>query len=435
MSARTWVNWARNQTARPTDIARPASVYDVVELVTRAAAQGRRVKPVGTGHSFTGIAVAPDIQVDMRRLSGITGLDTERRLVTLGAGTPLWRLSQLLTELGLALENMGDIDRQTISGAISTGTHGTGLAFGGLATQVAGLTLVSGNGEVIRIDDEHNPELLPAARIGLGALGIITEVTLRCVPGFAIHAVEKPEPLAPVLDNLDERVTSADHFEFYWFPHTATALTKSNTRMPGETATRGAGRLSKRITEEVVENGALGALCVIGTALPSVIPALNNAAVRLMGERVHVQQSNRVFATQRRIRFREMEYAIPYEALPEAFAEVRRLIDRRGWRIGLPIEVRMSAADDNWLSTAYGRATAYLAFHRYFREDPSDYFAAMETVMVGHGGRPHWGKMHNRTAADLRAGYPRFDDFVALRERLDPERTFDNDYLRSVLGE
>ena len=431
----TWTNWGRCETAHPTEVLRPTTVQAVCDAVIRATATGRLIKVVGSGHSFTGIAVAPDIQLDLGALAGVLDVDRERKRVTVGGGTPLWQLTRLLARHGLALENMGDIDRQTISGAISTGTHGTGLAFGGLATQVVGLTLVSGTGELVRIDEEQSSEWLPAARVGLGALGIIVEVTLQCVPGFAIHAIERVEPVDDVVATFDERCTHTDHFEFYWFPHTDTAFTKANIRLPAYTPLESTNRVSQWIEEELLENGVLGAICAAGSALPAAVPSLNRTVTRFLSDREHTQRSDRVFTSPRRVRFREMEYAVPYESMGAAFDEVRSLIAERGWRISFPIEVRAAADDENWLSTAYGRRSAYIAVHRYVRDDPTEYFAAVEQIMRRHDGRPHWGKMHNRTAADLRDSYPRFDGFLAVREKLDPRRTFANDYLHRVLGE
>ena len=431
----SWTNWGRCETAEPTEVLRPTTVQAVCDAIIRARATGRLIKVVGSGHSFTGIAVAPDIQLDLGALTGVLDVDRERKRVTVGGGTPLWQLTRLLARHGLALENMGDIDRQTISGAISTGTHGTGLAFGGLATQVVGLTLVSGTGELVRIDEEQSSEWLPAARVGLGALGIIVEVTLQCVPGFAIHAIERVEPVDDVVATFDERCTHTDHFEFYWFPHTDTAFTKANIRLPAYTPLESTNRVSQWIEEELLENGVLGAICAAGSALPAAVPTLNRTVTRFLSDREHTQRSDRVFTSPRRVRFREMEYAVPYESMGAAFDEVRNLIAERGWRISFPIEVRAAADDENWLSTAYGRRSAYIAVHRYVRDDPTEYFAAVEQIMRRYDGRPHWGKMHNRTAADLRDSYPRFDDFLAVREKLDPRRTFANDYLHRVLGE
>lgn len=433
-SGAVWRNWARTESVRPKRVERPATAGAVQRAVAAAAASGLRVKPVGSGHSFTGIAVAPDVQLDLTDLSGVIDADVATGRVTFAAGTRLHELPRLLAPYGLALPNMGDIDKQTIAGATSTGTHGTGLAFGGLATQIVGAKLVDGAGELITVSESERPELLPAVRLGLGALGVLVEVTLQLVPRFVLHAVEKPEPLDAVIDGWLERVRGADHFDLYWFPHTESALAKTNTRLPGDASRKPLGRLARWVDDELLANGAYRAICGLGTVAPAVTPFFARQVDKFTGDRDFTDFSPAVFTTNRTVRFREMEYAVPLAVVPEALREVRSLIERRGWRISFPIEVRAAASDDNWLSTAYGRETGYLAVHRYFREDPREYFAAVEQIMAGLGGRPHWGKLHSRTAADLREVYPRFDDFLLVRDELDPERRFANPYLERVLG-
>ena len=434
-SGATWRNWARTEAVRPLRIERPATAGAVQRAVVAAAASGLPIKPVGSGHSFTGIAVAPGVQLDLTDLSGVIGADVSTGRVTLAAGTPLHRLPHLLAPYGLALPNMGDIDRQTIAGATSTGTHGTGLGFGGLATQVVGAKLVTGTGDLLTVSDTQRPDLLPAVRLGLGALGVLVELTLQLVPRYVLHAVERPEPLDDVLDGWADRVQGADHFEFYWFPHTGSALTKTNTRLPGDAPRKPLGRISRWVDDELLANGAYRAVCAVGRAAPGTTPRLARLVERLSGSRDFTDFSPAVFTTHRSVRFREMEYAVPLEAVPDAFREVRALIERKGWRISFPIEVRAAASDENWLSTAYGRDTGYLAVHRYFREDHREYFADVEAIMRSYEGRPHWGKLHTQGAETLRDAYPRFDDFLRVRDELDPERRFANAYLDRVLGE
>ncbi|MDQ1575436.1 MAG: L-gulono,4-lactone dehydrogenase [Microbacteriaceae bacterium] len=429
-----WRNWARSEKVRPVRVERPSSVGAVQRAVVAAARQGLRVKAVGASHSFSGVAVAPDVQLDLDAIEGVLAVDVETRRVTLAAGTKLHQLHALLRPHGLALANMGDIDRQTIAGATSTGTHGTGGRFGGLATQIVALTLVTASGELLTVSETENAELLPAARVGLGALGVLVDLTIQCVPAFLLRAVDRPEPLEPVLDSYLERSADADHFEFYWFPHTETALTKTNTRLPIDAERRPLSRVGRWVDDEFLANGLYRGVCAVGTVLPGVIPAVSRFAQRLTGHRDVTDVSPRVFVTNRSVRFRELEYALPREVVPEALRAVKQLIEKRGWRISFPIEVRSAAADDNWLSTAYGRETGYIAVHRYFRERPDEYFRAVEEIMIAHEGRPHWGKMHYRDAASLRGVYPRFDEFLAARDRLDPDRLFGNPYLEKVLG-
>jgi FAD-linked oxidoreductase len=429
-----WHNWARTEKVRPLRVERPRTTAAVQRAVRAAAGSGIPIKAVGAGHSFTGIAVAPGIQLELEDLTGIVGEPTTDGLVTFLAGTRLHEIPRLLAPYGLAMENLGDIDAQSISGAISTGTHGTGVGFTGIAGQVRGVVLVTATGDLLEVNQDLSPELLPAVALGLGALGILAEVTVQCVPRFVLQAVERPEPLDSVLGTALERAAAADHFEFYWFPHTKTALTKTNTRLPGSTRRKPLNPVSRFIDDTVLANGLYRVTCAAGVVMPPVIPRVNRLADKLTGNRSFTDLSHRVFTTKRTVRFREMEYGIPAEHVPAAVREIEELIQRKGWRISFPIEVRFAAADDLWLSTAHGRATGYIAVHRYYRERPTAYFAAVESILRAYGGRPHWGKMHTQDAAELGTLYPRFDDFVAVRDRLDPRRLFANPYMERVLG-
>ncbi|KNY07556.1 D-arabinono-1,4-lactone oxidase [Microbacterium sp. GCS4] len=430
----TWQNWGRSAQVKPLRVERPRSPEGVQRAVQAAVAQGLGIKAVGAGHSFTGIAIAPGVLLELDDLQGLVAADATSGRVTLLAGTRLHRIPRLLAPYGLAMENLGDIDRQSIAGAISTGTHGTGARFGGLATQVVGLTLVTAAGEFLRIDDHHNTEMLPAAALGLGALGIVVEVTLQCVPAFVLQAIDEPAPLDDVLSTLGARVTASDHFEFYWFPHTDVALTKRQQRMPESTRREPLPVVGRWIDETLLSNGLYRAVCATAQVVPAITPPFSRLAVRVTGDRRYTDRSHRVLTQSRTVRFREMEYALPAENVVPAFRAVRALIAQRGWRIEFPIEVRFAAADDLWLSTAHGRESGYIAVHRYWRADHAAYFEAVEQIMREHGGRPHWGKLHTLTAEQLRESYPRFDDFVALRDRLDPDRVFSNAYLERVLG-
>ncbi|WP_194420087.1 D-arabinono-1,4-lactone oxidase [Microbacterium abyssi] len=431
----TWQNWARSTRVRPVRVERPRSPEGVQRAVQAAVALNLSIKAVGAGHSFTGIAVAPGVLLELDDLQGIVSIDTDSSRVTLLAGTRLHRIPRLLAPYGLAMENLGDIDRQSIAGAISTGTHGTGARFGGISTQVVGATLVTADGELLRVSDTENSDLLPAVALGLGALGIIVEVTLQCVPAFVMHAIDEPVPLEEALTTLDDRVAASDHFEFYWFPHTDVALTKRQTRLPESAPRKPLPTVGRWIDETLLSNGVYRIVCAAGQVIPAVTPPFSRLAVKLTGDREYTDRSHSVLTQSRNVRFREMEYALPAENVVPAFREIQALIAQRGWRIEFPIEVRFAAADDLWLSTAHGRASGYIAVHRYWRADPTAYFEAVEKICLEHGGRPHWGKLHTLDAEQLRERYPRFGDFVALRDRLDPARRFANRHLERVLGE
>ncbi|HZZ96374.1 MAG TPA: D-arabinono-1,4-lactone oxidase [Jatrophihabitantaceae bacterium] len=425
----TWTNWSGTVTAQ-VDVATPTSVGELQEIVSKAAADGRHVKAIGAGHSFTAIGQTDGVQLRPDELSGVLRADRETGRVTVLAGTRLHELNDALWPLGLALANLGDIDVQTIAGAISTGTHGTGAKLGGIATQVCGMQLVQADGTLLDVD----PELLPATAIGLGALGVIATVTLQCVPAFALAASEAPAGLDEVLEDLDLNIDGNDHFEFYWFPHTRRALTKRNNRVLPQTVLRPIGRMRRYVDDEFLSNTIFDRINRVTTRRPGFIPRANAIAARALSARDYIDRSYRVFASPRRVVFREMEYAVPREAVPQVLADIESWLARSGEQIGFPVEVRFAAADEVWLSTAYGRASGYVAVHQYHRRDHERYFRAVEDIAKAVDGRPHWGKLHYRDAASLAAGYPRFGDFVALRDKLDPQRVFGNDYLARVLG-
>ncbi|MFT4234952.1 MAG: D-arabinono-1,4-lactone oxidase [Microbacterium sp.] len=424
-------NWSGAASARPESVVYARTVEDVVDAVRQAAARGLPVKAIGAGHSFTPIALTDGVLVDVSGLEGVLVYDPDTLRVTLAAGTNLWQLPELIRPLGLALENMGDIDRQTIAGATSSGTHGTGIGLGGLATQIRSVTLVTASGEVLTIG-ENDPRF-GAARLGLGALGILVAIELQCVKAFLLHAVERGEPF-DVIDELLPRAREHDHVEAYWWPHTDRLSTKTNDRLPSDAPYQPLGRAAAWVEDELLGNGAHIAICTLGLVAPALTPSLNRLAASLYGNRSFTGESYDVFTSPRRVRFREMEYSIPAEALPAAIREIRTMIDRSGWRISFPVELRFAAADDVWLSTAYGRESAYIAVHRYHREAPWPYFRAVERILRAYEGRPHWGKVHTRTREDLEPVYPKLAAFAAVRDELDPDRVFQNAYTRRILG-
>jgi FAD-linked oxidoreductase len=431
--AARWRNWAGNQRATARRAAYPGSTEEVAEEIRTAASEGLTVKAVGAGHSFTPAAITEGLRLHLDRLTGLVAVDRKAKLVAVRAGTRLRDLNRELAAHGLALPNLGDIDAQTISGAISTGTHGTGARLGGLATFVAGLTLVTGEGEMIRCTETERPDIFAAARVGVGALGVLTEVTLRCVEAFTLRAEERPEPLADALAALDDRILGNDHFEMYWFPYTERVQVKINNRVP--VSDRPLGRFRGWLDDEFLSNTVFSGACRLARAVPALVPAITRVEARALSPRVYTAASYRVFCTPRRVRFVEMEYALPRAALREAFEGLRRVVERLPFKVVFPVEVRVAAADDIWLSHGYGRDSAYIAIHQYVGMPYEPYFRAFEQVARSLEGRPHWGKMHWRERDDLRPAYPRFDDFLAVRDRLDPGRVFANGYTRRIFGE
>ncbi len=427
-----WANWAGDQRCAPTSIERPASEDELATIVVRAARQGRNVRAVGSGHSFTDIACTDGVLVDTAAIAQLLDVDLPSRRVTVGAGITLHRLGPLLAERGLALENQGDIDMQALAGALATATHGTGSRFPNISARVVGMRLVTASGEVVQLTSESDPEGLLAARVSLGSLGIVSAVTLQCVPLYTLHRHDRPLALDDVLSRLDELVDGNDHFEFFVFPYTRTALTRSMRRSQEEPLPAPAWR--RWFNERVVENGALGVVCRAGRFWQAGVPALNRLTSSAVSESRLQDHAYRVYATPRLVRFTEMEYAIPREHARAAVESVLDLVARRRWPILFPLEVRFGAGDDAYLSTAHERETCYVAAHQYAGMEFESYFRAVEAIMDEHGGRPHWGKRHYQTAGTLRERYPEWDRFQDVRERLDPDGVFSNDYSRRVLG-
>jgi L-gulonolactone oxidase len=428
-----WSNWAGNQVAHPASVEHPSGVEEVSLAVKRAAERGQVVRVAGSGHSFTPAVVTDGVLLHLDRLSGVVSVDHEAKQVTVQAGMPLHRLHGVLAAAGLAMTNLGDIDRQTIAGALSTGTHGTGERLGGLATQIAALELVLGDGSVVSCSPTQRQELFSAARVSFGSLGIITAVTLQCEPAFELIADEQPMKVDEVLDRYDEFAKDNAHFEFYWFPHTDRTLVKRNNRpKPGEPLPR-LSKVRELVEDELLANVAYGAVCRLGRIRPSLVPRLNNAVAAIKPRRF-AQPSYDVFVSPRRVRFVEMEYAVPRAHARAAFDAIRKVIEREQLLVSFPIEARVAAPDDIPLSTGYGRDTAYFAIHMYRGVEFERYFKAVEAEMRALDGRPHWGKMHYRTAEDLRPAYPKFDEFLSVRDSVDPQRVFANDYVKRVLG-
>ena len=428
----TWTNWAGNQTAHPVEEVTPHDADEVVEVVATARNRGLSVKMPGTGHSFTDIAVTDGLMLRPDSLRGITAVDRDAMTVTVLAGTPLHELNEHLTRLGLSLHNMGDIQEQTVAGAISTGTHGTGGRVASLCAQVVGLDLVTGEGKQLTATAEENPDVLALARLGLGALGVLTSITFAVEPLFTLAAHEAPMSWEEVMTEADALVASNDHFELYWFPHTTRMMSKRNNRTADapEPLTRFRGWLD----DEFLSNRAFRWANRLGNLRPALRPRISDLSARALSERRYSDVPYKVFTSPRRVVFREMEYAVPREVGLEALREVRALIERSDWLISFPVEIRFAPADDVPLSGAYERETVYLAFHTNPQTDHTAYFAGVERLLRGYGGRPHWGKLHTRTAADLAADYPPWQDFLDMRDRLDPDRVFANAYLGRVLG-
>ncbi|WP_054814865.1 D-arabinono-1,4-lactone oxidase [Nocardia arizonensis] len=426
----SWVNWAGDQRCAPATIAAPRNLDEVAEILTTAAALGRTVRVAGAGHSFTDTVLTDGVLMNLSHMNRILDIDGAKGLVRVQGGITLNAASTALHAAGLAFPNLGDIDVQTIAGATATGTHGTGGRLPNLSAAVESVQLALADGTHVELNAESDADGWRAARVSVGALGVVTAMTLRMRPSFVLEGVERPIPVEEVLGDLDSYIDGNDHFEFYMFAHSHLAMTKRNNVV--ESPERPRGKAADWFADILMSNYTFDALCKLGRWQPGLIPWIHRGAAHAGSYRRQVDRSYRVFASPRLIRFTEMEYALPRAHSVAAIREIKELATR--FDTAMPIEVRWVAPDDAYLSPAGGRETCYIAVHQYRGADWEPYFRACEKVFDTYGGRPHWGKRHFQTAATLRDRYPYWDRFAAVRRRLDPNGLFANAYIDRVLG-
>lgn len=423
-----WRNWTGDQSCTPAHRARPGTVQEVADTVTEAAQRGEVVRVVGAGHSFGDNVATSGTLISLDALTGLLEVDRASGLVRVAAGTRLYDLNTLLGYVGLALPNLGDINAQSLAGAISTATHGTGARFGNLATLVESMQVVTADGAVIELRDND----LRAGRVSVGALGVVTAYTLRTVPAFQLHERRAREPLARVVEEFEERVASNDHFEFFVFPHADHVLTKQFNRTD-QPASAGGERLAY-IEDVLLENRVLDVVCRAGRRFPGAIPRLNRMVTALAGSSEKVNVSHQVFSSPRLVRFTETEWAFPRAVGMAALTQMLAIMQDR-FAVNFPVEVRTTAADTrSMLSPSSERDTVYLAFHTYQGMPWQDFFAAVEGVAADYGARPHWGKRHTLDAAALSALYPQWEAFQEVRRRLDPHGVFANAHIKRIFG-
>jgi FAD-linked oxidoreductase len=427
-----WSNWGGTASSAAESLVTPTQEDEIASIVKNATAEGQRVKAVGAGHSFTDIAVTDGIVIDLRRYNRILDVDIQKKKVRVEAGISLEKLNTELSYHGLALPNLGDIAYQSVAGAISTATHGTGVKLGNLATQVSGISVVLADGSTLYSSAGRDVQTFKAAQVSLGALGVISTVTIDCVPAFNLKGVNEPKKLDDVLEDMDAAVDANEHYEFFWFPHTEIALTKTNNST--DEPARPRGRTKAYIDDIILENRVFGLVCRLGKLREQWVPGLSRTIVKTFGKTVRIDRSDQIFATPRLVRFAEMEYAIPRPNASEVIQELRAFIESSNMKISFPIEVRFVAPDDILLSPSNGRETCYIAVHMFKGVEYKPYFREVESIMNDFGGRPHWGKIHFQTEKTLSQRYPDWNAFKEVRARLDPTGSFKNDYLDRVLG-
>jgi len=428
---RTVRNWGRSWSSTPKEIVYPRSEEEVAALLRDANTSGRQVRIIGSGHSWTHLVPTGDILVSLDHMQGLIHFDKEKMIAEVWAGTKLLRLGNILHENGAAMANLGDIDVQSIAGALSTGTHGTGRNFGTLATQLAGLTLVTGSGEVLQCSPEENPEIFKAAQISLGALGIITRMKLNVVPMFKLEYVSKGGKLRDAVGNYEYYITANRNYEFYWFPFTDMVQFKfvNETDAPIK-----AGGFWREVDDVLIENLGYAVLSHVSKNIKSFTKYFSKFSAKYVPKGRWVNHSHKIFATKRWVRFYEMEYNVPVENFKDCFYEVRDCIHSNNFRVHMPLEVRYVKGDDIMISPAYGRDCVYMAVHQFRGMQYKEYFDAVEKVFRKFGGRPHFGKMNTMGYEEFRQAHPNWDAFITLRNRLDPKGIMLNDYLRKIFN-
>lgn len=425
-----WQNWARNVKCSPQAILYPRNEAEVISIIRQAKAEGQRIRVVGNGHSFSQVNQTEQLMLSLEQMQGLISIDEQKQEASCYAGTSINRLNKLLFEKGWNIVNLGDIDVQSIAGATATGTHGTGLRFGNVSSQITAFTLVTAEGEILNCSPSENSDIFDAGRVSLGVLGIITRITLKVVPAYKLEYVAKKAKLADTLEKLEEYNASNRNFEFYWFPYTKTVQLKISNETQAAVKDNATMRY---INQHVMENGLLSAFCLLGKKVPSSYYALSKLIGWGATSERKINHSHLVYATPRYVRFKEMEYNIPLENFKEAMQRVVEKIHSEHYRVYFPIECRFVKGDDLWLSPSYGRDSAYLAFHVDHRTPHNPYFKDIEAIMMEYDGRPHWGKMHTRQSENLSTTYPMWRTFQQLREQLDPEGLFMTEYMESLM--
>ena len=424
-----WSNWSGSVKSMPRQVVKPGNIDQLARLVRDYGRDGRHVRVVGAGHSFTPLVQSDDVLMSLDEMQGVESVDTTAGRATVLGGTRLKKLGGTLFEHGVAQENLGDIDVQSISGAISTGTHGTGVRFGTLSTQVEGFTLVTASGEVLECSPERNPDIFKAAQVSLGTLGIIAKVTLRVVPTKRLHYRGYRKKLSDCLANLEQYKQENSHFEFFWFPYTEWVQAKflNETSDPPSKNT-----LWGTFNKIVLENWVYWLLSECCRLAPGLCKTVCNISASSIASIDEINYSHRLYSTPRMVRFQEMEYNIPAEHTSAVINEIQECIERHQFAVNFPLECRFVHSDDIWLSPAYQRESAYIAVHMFKGMPYHAYFHHIEEIFKRYQGRPHWGKMHTRSAGELAALYPCWQDFRRIRAELDPQGMFLNSYLREL---
>lgn len=417
-----WRNWSGSQVCYPEFRKAPATLEAVQKLVKEAKGI---VRPVGAGHSFMPLVPTDDTILSLSRLSGLVSHDAATNQATLWAGTRLGDIGDPLANVGQALLNMPDIDEQTLAGALGTATHGTGESLGCMSDFVEGVQLVTANGDIIECDRNTHSDVFNAARVNLGALGIVTQVKMQNAPKYKLKRETTWLPIEEILENADSLASNNRNFEFYYIPFTGMGFTDVQNITDEPVSA----------TDKIDQNDGAEDLKLARDMLswsPKLRELVLSTYMKTLSKEVTVANSWQNYASERNVRFNEMEYHLPRENMVAAFKEIRETVESQFHEVFFPFEVRYIKSDDIWLSPFYKRETCSIAVHRYYKEDQKPLFEAVEPILQKFGGRPHWGKINTMDVSKFKEHYPQWQVFDEVRRQLDPQGKFLNSYLKKL---
>ena len=417
-----WKNWSESVVATPRVFARPRNEAELSALVVAA----RKLRVVGAGHSFMPLCETDGTLISMSDYEGTLEVAADRKTVWAPAGWGLDRLTDALWAEGLSLINQGDINPQSLAGATSTGTHGTGAELGSISTQACGFRLMGADGRIVECGPELRPDLYQAQRLSLGLFGVATAIRINVLPAYHLEERVTRMPLGEVIERIDELAAATRHMEFFVFPYADDVIFKTLHPAPPE----GAYIDGKDIDETVFR-----LICELGAAAKRMIPTLQRAMMRFSSpDSRRVGPAYKIFPSERTIRFEEMEYELPRANGLATLTDAITYIRKNRMPIAFPFEFRLAAADDIWMSPFSFGPGASVSFHQYAKMPWRTEFAEIEKVFQAGGGRPHWAKRHTLTAADVNRLYPKTGDFLAVREQVDPGQKFANAHMTQLFG-
>ncbi|HAS43630.1 MAG TPA: FAD-binding oxidoreductase [Microscillaceae bacterium] len=422
-------NWMGNVKDTPKAYLEPSNEEEIVAIVQKALKESKKIRVVGSGHSWSPLVPGGDLLLSLDQWQGIVSIDETNQVAEVKAGTKIWRLGKLLHEKGWGMENFGDINRQSIAGAMSTGTHGSGLGLGTLSTQAVGFTLVTGKGEIVECSAQENPNLFKAAQVSMGLLGIITKIKIRIIPAQVLKAVKSTQNLDNTLAHIGQHLQNR-HFEFYWFP--GTKYTYHKTMNVTDEPAKALGWKHK-FQDIFIENYLLWVICRIVKLFPSLAKRVSNFSGKVLKDGLFINYNHLLLSQPRLVTFTDWEFAFPVEKFAEVVKTMEAVMAQKNLKEHFPLVCRFVKGDDIPLSPAYGRDTAYISFHTYAKRKNPEYLEHLEQVVKSFGGRPHWGKFHTYTTQELQALYPQWQVFMTIREQIDPQQIFVNDYLEKLL--